>query len=227
LVLGSTKRQRFTKHLRFNQAPAIPVASTSDDPIFHLTGAALWQRMDRAVEKIQQRLEKTVAALSAANIPYAIIGGNAVRAWVAQVDEAAVRTTRDVDILVRREDFERMQEAMASAGFTYRHVRGIDMFLDGPDAKARDAVHICFAAEKVHPDNFTPAPDVTETVQIQSHNTLTLEALVCMKLNAFRDKDRMHLRDMLDVELIDDEWPKRFPAPLSERLQQLIDDPTG
>lgn len=183
--------------------------------------------MDRAVEKIQQRLEKTVATLTTAGIPYAIIGGNAVRAWVAQADEAAVRTTRDVDILIRRDDLPRMQAAMTDAGFIYRHVKGIDMFLEGADAKARDAVHVCFAAENVHPDHPTSAPDVTETVQIQSYNTLNLEALVRMKLNSFRDKDRMHLRDMIDVELIDGTWPSRYPTELARRLQQLIDDPDG
>ncbi|HUP77710.1 MAG TPA: hypothetical protein VM260_04045, partial [Pirellula sp.] len=57
------------------------------------TGHELWKRMNRAVEKIQERLEKTAATLEAAQIPYAIIGGNAVRVWVALADEAAVRTT--------------------------------------------------------------------------------------------------------------------------------------
>jgi hypothetical protein len=58
---------------------------------FHLTGQALWDRMERAVQKIQERLERTATTLEQAGVPYAIIGGNAVRAWVAQVDEAAVR----------------------------------------------------------------------------------------------------------------------------------------
>src|SRR5579863_8434312 len=109
---------------------------------FHLTGEALWQRMERAVQKVQERLERTAAALEKAGVPYAIIGGNAVRAWVAQMDEAAVRTTRDVDILLRRSDWPAALAAMERAGFIYRHTRGIDMFLDGADAKARDAVHV-------------------------------------------------------------------------------------
>src|ERR1041384_3677466 len=117
---------------------------------FHLTGEALWRRMERAVEKVQERLERAATALEQAGIPYAIIGGNAVRAWVAQADEAAVRTTRDVDILLRRADFPAAIAAMEKAGFIYRHVKSIDMFLDGPDAKARDAVHVLFAGEKIH-----------------------------------------------------------------------------
>ena len=192
---------------------------------FHLTGQALWDRMNRAVEKVQERLEKTARTLESAGIPYAIIGGNAVRAWVAQVDEAAVRTTRDVDILLRREDLPAAIAAMEAAGFVYRHSAGIDMFLDDPDAKARDAVHILLANEKVRDTDIVAAPDVSESVTVTAHQTLTLEALVRMKLNVFRDKDRMHLRDMLDVELIDETWVSRYPSILANRLQELINNP--
>ena len=194
---------------------------------FHLTGEALWRRMERAVEKIQERLERTARTLEQAGIPYAIIGGNAVRAWVAQADEAAVRTTRDVDILLRRSDWPAAKTAMETAGFVYRHARGIDMFLDGPDAKARDAVHVLFAGEKVFPDDLVAAPDVSESENIQNHRTLTLEALVRMKLIAFRDKDRMHVRDMIDVELVDESWCHRLPPMLAARLKELLDTPNG
>ena len=46
-----------------------------------------------------------------------------------------------------------------------------------------------------------------------------------MKLTSFRDKDKMHLRDMIDVELVDKSWPERLPAQLSARLQELLDNP--
>ena len=194
---------------------------------FHLTGEALWKRMNRAVEKIQERLERTVATLEKAGVPYAVIGGNAVRAWVAQADEAAVRTTRDVDILLRRTDWPAALAAMEAAGFTYRHAKSIDMFLDGPGAKARDAVHVLFAGEKVRPDDPAPAPDVSEAETIQQHRTLRLDALVRMKLTSFRDKDKMHLRDMIDVELVDPSWCQRLPPELAARLQELLDNPEG
>jgi hypothetical protein len=194
---------------------------------FHLTGNALWERMERAVQKVQERLERTAATLEQAGIPYAIIGGNAVRAWVAQADEAAVRTTRDVDILLRRSDLPAAVAAMERAGFVHRRVARIDMFLDGPGSKARDAVHVLFAGEKVRPEDPVPAPDVTEAEEIESHRTLQLEALVRMKLTSFRDKDRMHLRDMIDVELIDESWRERLPSELAARLQELFDNPEG
>src|SRR5438105_1433180 len=108
-----------------------------------------WDRMIRAVEKVRQGLTRAVQALEAAGVPYAVVGGNAVAAWVARVDEAAVRNTQDVDLLLRRDDLGAAQTALSAAGFIHRHVKGIDMFLDGPNAKARDAVHIVYAGEKV------------------------------------------------------------------------------
>ena len=117
-------------------------------------GLLALDRMQRAVEKVRDRLLRSTAALEAAGVPYAVIGGNAVMAWVEQADEAAVRFTQDVDLVLRRDDLER--------------------------AKA-----------------------------------------------ANHDKDRMHMRDMLGVGLIDATWPARYPPELAARLQHLIDTPDG
>src|SRR5437764_1111961 len=117
--------------------------------------------MVRAVEKVKERLVRAAAALEAGGVQYAVIGGNAVAAWVSRVAEAAVRNTRDVDILLRRADLPAAKTAMQAAGFVYRHSASIDMFLDGPEAKARDAVHVIFAGERVRPEYVAPAPDVT------------------------------------------------------------------
>jgi len=46
-----------------------------------------------------------------------------------------------------------------------------------------------------------------------------------MKLNSYPDKDKTHLRDMIEVGVIDGDWPKRFPPVLAEGLQLLLDDP--
>ncbi len=180
-----------------------------------------------AVEKVRDRLRRATAALAKAAVPYAVAGGNAVAAWVSKADEAAVRNTQDVDILIRRADLDAATTALAAAGFVRRHVAGIDLFLDGPKAKARDAVHVVFAGEKVRAHYVLPAPDVSESIAEEAFTVLNLDALVRMKLTSFRDKDRAHLRDFLDVGLIDATWCSRFPAELSARLQQLIDTPDG
>jgi len=185
------------------------------------------QRMVRAVEKVRERLLRATKALQDAGIAYAVAGGNAVGAWVTRVDESAVRNTQDVDILIRRADLEAVKTALATAGFVYRHAASMDMFLDGPKAKARDAVHIIFAGEKVRPEEPIANPDVTESEPAEAYQILTLEALVRIKLTAFRDKDRVHLRDLIDVGLIDAGWRQRLPPQLAERLQQLLDTPNG
>ncbi len=190
-------------------------------------GLPSWERTLRAVDKVRERLLRATAALEKAGIAYAVIGGNAVATWVGQVDQAAVRFTQDVDVLIRRPDLEAAKSVLAEVGFVFRHVKSIDMFLDGPNAKARDAIHIVFAGEKVKAENALPAPDVTESEASEAFRVLQLDPLVRMKLTSFRDKDRTHLRDMLDVGLIDQSWAKRLPAPLAERLQELIDNPDG
>ena len=187
----------------------------------------LLDRMVSAVEKVRERLLRATAALEAAGVAYAVIGGNAVASWVGSVDQAAVRNTQDVDILLRRADFPAANKALAGAGFVFRHVRGVDMFLDGGEAKVRDAVHVLFAGERVRPDDLLPSPDLSETEQAAFFRVLSLDALVRGKLNVFRDKDRMHLRDMLDVGLIDENWPAKYPPELAARLQLLLDTPEG
>ncbi len=193
-----------------------------------------WARMIRAVEKVRDRLLRAAGALEKAGVPYAVAGGNAVAAWVARVDEAAVRNTRDVDILLRRADLPSARNALEMAGFIYRHVSslgqsgGLDLFLDGPNASARDAVHVVFAAEKVRAESPTAAPDVNESEPADQFRLVTLEGLVRMKLAAFRDKDRMHLRDLIDVGLVDVSWLARLDEPeLRGRLQTILDSPEG
>ena len=66
-----------------------------------------WERMSNAVENVRRRLLRAAQALESARVPYAVAGGNAIAAWVSRVDEAAVRNTQDVDILLRRADLER------------------------------------------------------------------------------------------------------------------------
>ncbi len=186
-------------------------------------------RMVLAVERVRDRLLRAAAALESAGVPYAVAGGNAVAAWVATIDAAAVRTTQDVDILLRRADLDAASGALGATGFLRRHIAGIDMFLDGPTATARDAVHVVFAGEKVRPDYLAPAPDVNEAQSLGEApiRVIALEALVRMKLTSFRRKDQVHLVDMLEVGLIDSSWTSRFAPELGGRLQELIDTPEG
>jgi hypothetical protein len=194
---------------------------------FRVTGEELWARMERAVERVNDRLRRTVAILEKANVPYAVVGGHAVRAWVAQVDEAALRTTQDVDILVRRSDYPALRAAMLTAGFYERETAGLWMFTETPDGSARDAVHVVIAGEMVRPGEAATNPDVEPSERADDFRTVPFETLVRMKLNSFRDKDRVHLRDMISLGMVDASWLDRLPEVFRDRLQILLDDPDG
>jgi hypothetical protein len=101
------------------------------------------------------------------------------------------------------------------------------MFLDGPDSKPRDAVHVVWAGEKVREDYALASPDVTDSDTSGNFTVVLLEALVKMMLTSYRRKDKVSVRDLIDVTLVDASWVERLPSALGERLQELLDDPDG
>ena len=189
--------------------------------------------MAQGIEKVRRRLERSASALKKAGVPYAVVGGNAVAAWVSRVETAAVRNTRDVNLLLRRADLQRAKAALEAAGFVHRLISSpgkagaMDVFLDAPDAKVRDAVHILWAGERTVPDAIASTPELTHTDPAEGFELIPLEDLLRMKLTPFRDKDRMHLRDLASVGLVDESWLPRFPAALAGRLLLIPNDPEG
>lgn len=199
-----------------------------------VSGPVSWERMNQGIEKVRERLLKATRALEAHKIDYAVIGGNAIAAWVSRVDDSVVRNTRDVDLLVRREDMDAVKTALESVGFIHRtsSILGgeghIEMFLDGKGAKARDGVHLIFAGEKITPDSLEPSPKVEQVDEaVGEFKLLDLEALVVMKLTSYRRKDQVHLLDMIEIGQVNETWLDRVPESLRARLQALLDDPDG
>jgi hypothetical protein len=54
-----------------------------------------------------------------------------------------------------------------------------------------------------------------------------LPAVVRIELAAWRSTNRMYLRDLIDVGLVDSAWPPKLPPPLVDRLQELLNDPNA
>ena len=185
------------------------------------------ERMDRAVEKVRDRLLRATAVLEQAGVPYAVIGGHAVAAWVTRVDEKLVRYTRDVDLLIRRADFERVKAALEAAGFVSRHSAGIEMFLENVGGKTGEAIHVLFADEKVRSEDPYAAPDLDPCERTEHFRFVALESLVRMKLISFRLKDQVHLLDLIKAGLVDESTLARLPADLAARLKPLIENPNS
>ena len=187
----------------------------------------IFDRMFSAMEKVRERLERSCNALEAASIPYAVIGGNAVAAWVATIDDGAVRNTRDVDLLINIDDLDRATQVLTKVGFVRDLVMDVIVFLDGPDGKPSQGIHILAAGRKVKESYVSATPKVAQASVIEGKRIVELIELVRMKLNSYKRKDQTHLLDMIQVGLIDETWPSRFESELGERLQTLIDDPDG
>jgi hypothetical protein len=176
-----------------------------------------------AVEDVAQRLVRIVGALEAAKLPFALVGGQAVALWVATVDEAAVRITKDVDIMIRREDLPAVRKAALSVGMEYFEVLGVGMLLERDDPNPRRAVHLLWAGEKVRPEYPLPSPTIDEVEPLEKGKpVVSLAGLVRMKLMANRDHDRVHLRDMIDVELVKRDMLPQLPPELASKLDALL-----
>ncbi len=190
-------------------------------------GFAILDRMERAVTKVWERLLRATSALNRIGVPYAVVGGHAVASWVATVDEGAVRTTRDVDLLVRRSDLPAIAAALEQVGFVADEVLGDIMFRDGPDGKPSEAIHLLFAGERTRPDHVLPAPEIETVTDPGDYPVIKLESLLTMKLMSNRDKDKTHLRDLLGVQLIDSSNLPKLAPELAARLQLILDTPEG
>ncbi len=175
-----------------------------------------------AVERVGERLRRATRALDNAGIPYAVVGGNAVAAWVARADPSATRTTKDVDLLVRRADLDKITRALTSVGLVREDLRGLTLFIDPAEPSRRAGVHLVWEQERVRPSYAHPAPAVTEAVRDPSgFAVLDLAALVRMKLTSARPIDQVHVADLLAVGLIDDALRGSLPEDLAARLRGI------
>ena len=187
----------------------------------------VFDRMFSAMDKVRERMERACQALTAAKVPYAVVGGNAVAAWVATKDEGAVRNTRDVDILLDPADAAAATTALTAAGFVQANTKGVTMFLDGPNGKPSQGLHVIWAGQKVRNEYALAAPTTDQARDIDGKQIVELRSLLNMKLVSNLRIDRVHVRDMISVGLIDDSWLEGLEPFLAERLQALLDDPDG
>lgn len=195
-------------------APISPIIAATSD---------VWKRHLMALDEVDRRLERIAASLEHAGVPYAFVGGQAVAMWVSTIDPAATRTTKDVDILIRRADLPLARKAALAAGMDYFEVMGVGMFLEQSDPNPKHAVHLVWASEKVRPEYPLPSPGIDEMERLGSGRPVVpLAGLVRMKLMANREHDRTHLRDMIGVGLVTREMSSGLPEELASRLDQLL-----
>jgi hypothetical protein len=169
-------------------------------------------------------LHRISAALASEDIPYAVVGGLAVLIHVEEADPEHATLTRDVDLMVRRADLERIKEAASANGFRYRHTAGLDMPTFGAADSARNAIHLVFSGETVRPTQAVPNPPLAperKTVHGREVHVIALADLVRMKLSAYRLKDQVHVKAIEAAGLLTPQVEAQLGPELRARLQHI------
>jgi hypothetical protein len=134
------------------------------------------------------------AALGAAGIPHAIVGG------VAVCLHGYRRNTVDLDLLVRRDDQQRVRAALEAAGYEWSAERA--------EFRSRSGVPVQFLLSNEragkNAEVLLPEPDAPGvTVEIEGLSVLDLARLIEAKLACGLGSPRRTHRDLADVvELI-------------------------
>jgi len=180
-----------------------------------------------AMWRVEELLRKTTAALNAAGVPYAVVGGNAVAAWVATVNPDKVRATKDVDILAKRCDLDKMTDALFAVGMIREEVMGVTLFVDRNDPSPSRGIHVIIANELIRPRYAHPAPDVTRIDKtIAEYPVVDLPSLLVMKLQSGRHIDLAHIVDLKGVGLITSALVDQLPDDMRERLKAVQEPDT-
>jgi hypothetical protein len=152
---------------------------------------------DRGVT-LYDELRSVLEALDEAKVDYALIGALAVAVW------GAPRATKDIDLLVRRDDLGRAIEAVRARGFT---LEALPMeFKDGTEVQRINKVDGAGALmtldfmivdrnlESVWASRL-PVPFGDRQVHVVSR-----EQLIAMKARAARPQDIMDIQNLQDLD---------------------------
>jgi hypothetical protein len=176
---------------------------------------------EERVEQLFELAESVERAFATAGLEYRVVGGLAAYLYVEEEEPAAGRLTRDIDITVRREDLERIAEAVKPVGLEYRHAAGVDMLVQTAAPTAKRAVHLVFAGEKVRPEYPEATPVFGPSQTLRGIRLVPVADLVRMKLTSFRLKDQVHLKDLDEVGLITAEIEDGLTPFLRQRLADV------
>jgi hypothetical protein len=167
-------------------------------------------------------LDRIAKVFEQAGIPYELVGGMAVFVHVNKADPTAARNTKDIDLLIRRADLQRVIDAAQAAGFVFRHAESVDMLLCQGDKN--NPIHFVFAGEKTRPEQAYPNPQlrpVRETLHNSGFWVIPVADLVRMKLSSYRLRDQVQIQDLDQVGLITPQVESLLPADLRDRLSLI------
>jgi hypothetical protein len=165
-------------------------------------------------------LDRITTVLNEAGIAFEVIGGVAVNAHIFADHRSRTFVTRDIDILIRREDLPTLTVAAEASGYSCRKIVGGFMLLK-PGQSPSEAVHLIFCGERSKSTQPTIHPEIHPEQKHLFGITIPVAPLfdlVTMKLNSFRPKDLVHLEILDEAGLITTDLECDLPTILRERL---------
>ena len=141
---------------------------------------------DKQESRLFAQLRELVEALDRATISFSLIGGFAVNAY------GFVRATHDLDVMVREEQGDALQDVLVGLGYETLD-RGPDM---ASYARASLRLDVLFARRAI-------SRDLLERSKLVGHadiqvRIIPLEGLIGLKIQAFNDDPR-RIRDLDDI----------------------------
>jgi len=79
---------------------------------------------------------------SSGGLEYRIVGGLAAYLYIEEREPDAGRLTKDIDIVVRRADLEKIAQAAAAFGLQHRQIAGVEMLVRPDQPSGRRAIHL-------------------------------------------------------------------------------------
>ena len=192
----------------------------------HITDAAARGGLNLIFESgmysLTNDLEQIMKALREAGADFEIVGGVAVNAHIYRKHRSRSFVTRDIDMLVRRQDLQKIAKAAEPLGYAPKKMMG-GYTLIRPGQDLAEAIHLLFVGEKSKSTQPFPHPEIhpeeMELVDIRVP-VAPLKDLLQMKLSSFRVKDIAHIEILDEVGLITSAVEKQLPSVLQERLKQ-------
>ena len=169
-------------------------------------------------------LQKLSQPLEQAGVPHELVGGLAVFLHVENADSTHSSLTRDIDVMIRRDDLPHVVAIAEQHGFRFQHSTGLDMLLYGATNSARNAVHLLFTGEKTKETQLEPHPGIRPVragMHGQEFLVIPVVDLLRMKLSSYRDKDRVHVRGMDAAGLIPLEVEQELSSDMRSRLWHI------
>ena len=186
----------------------------------------MFERMFEAQRILRDRQAAIVELLRKREISFALFASNATFVWIESVDESAVRLYRNIDFIIQRGDSGLVSSTLKEIDLTAEIQEDHILFLNNHAQSVRYSDRAFFASERLFKYNAT-IPSLGAVVVIHDVPVISLSELVKFQLERYKLDDKVDLRDLMDVGLVDQSWTSKLPPELAGRLQTILDTPEG